>query len=196
MQNSGPIEIPSPTYGYPGASQLSHEWVDIWLYNDWAHQDLDGLIYVGRLGGNMSDKESICQVWGCACHYRMKYTRGVIATGEEWAKLAEWQIDKLSVRKEVLGKQLEEADIPDGLGVEIKGELGSIDKRWGSSRGEGAKQEKRPLLTPLGWADIELGAQEGTPPVRWEVRMSKSGAAQRERSGEFGTLSPAKTGAE
>ena len=75
MKNSGSIQIPSPTYGYLRDSQLSHEWIDICLYNDWAQRDLDELIYGDGLGRDGRDKEFMCQVGGFDCRYRTKYTR-------------------------------------------------------------------------------------------------------------------------
>ena len=96
----------------------------------------------------------------------MKYTRGVIGKGEAWGELSELEIDKVAVQKEILKKQLEEGDIPDGLRIDIRDELGNFSKRWESSRKEEEDQMKRPLLTSQMWSDIETGTREGIPPLR------------------------------
>ena len=77
----------------------------------------------------------------------MKYTRGVVEKGEEWGKLSELQIDKVEVQKEIWKKQVGEEDMPDGLVIDIRDELGNINRRWESSREENAKMRIRPLLT-------------------------------------------------
>ena len=106
--SSGSIEIPDPTYGYFGASQLGRESDGRNLQNDWAVRDLEGLIYVYRLGGNIIDRAFVCKVEDCACMYQMKYARGFGEKGEErGGPLAELQLGKVAARKEILEKQLE-----------------------------------------------------------------------------------------
>ena len=123
------------------------------------------MTYVDRLRINISEKAFMCQLGGCACRYHMMYTRGVVEKGEEWGKLAEFQIGKVAAQKEILKKQLEEGDIPDGLRVEIRDELGNINKRWESAREEDAEKKERPSLTSQEWSGIETGAREGIPPL-------------------------------
>ena len=91
--------------------------MDQCLYNVWIQRDLDEMIYVDRLGGNSSERAFMCHVGGCDCRYRVKYTRWVIARGDEWGKLAELQIGKVAAQKEIPNKQLGEEDIPDGLRI-------------------------------------------------------------------------------
>ena len=108
------------------------------------------------------------------------YERGHRERRRAGGKLSELLIDKVEVQKEILKKQLEEEDIPDGLSVEIKNELGRITRRCESSREEDAKQRKRPLLASQELSDIEQGANEGIPPVRWGEWVNKSIEEQRE----------------
>ena len=89
----------------------------------------------------------MCHIGGCDCRHHMKYTRGVVEKGEEWGKLSELQIDKVEVQKEIWKKQVGEEDMPDGLVIDIRDELGNINRRWESSREENAKMRIRPLLT-------------------------------------------------
>ena len=178
MKNNGAIDISNRTYGYLRGSQLIHEGMDQCLYNDWAQLDLDEMIHVDRLGINVSEKAFIGQVGGCARRYHIQYTRGVIEKGEVWGKLAELQIDKVEVRMEISKKQLWAGDIPDGLRVEIRGELGNINERWESPREEDAKQKKRPLLTSQGRSGIETGTREGTPPLRRYGWLGKNNEEQ------------------
>ena len=44
VKNNGSIDIPIPTYGYLGGSQITHERMDTNLYNDWVQHDLDEMI--------------------------------------------------------------------------------------------------------------------------------------------------------
>ena len=101
---------------------------------------------------NIIERDFMCQVGGFACRYRVKYTRGVVGRGAEWGKLAELQIDKVSAQKDISKKRLEEEDIPGGLRVEIRGELSNINKRWGPSREEDAKQMKKAFVNIAGVA--------------------------------------------
>ena len=56
MRNNGAIDIPNPTYGYLGGSQITHGRMDQCLYNDWIQRDLDEMIYVDRLGGTTAGR--------------------------------------------------------------------------------------------------------------------------------------------
>ena len=116
--------------------------MDTRLYNDWIQHDLDGMIYVDRLGGRSSEREFTCQVGGCACRYHVKYTSGVIEKGEYWVGLDELNIDKVESQKDISKKLLEEGDIPDGLRVAIRSESSNINKRWESLREEDENQRK------------------------------------------------------
>ena len=102
--------------------------------------------------------------------------------------LSDLQIDKVAGKKGISKQQLEEGDIPEGLRVEIKSELGSISRRWESSREEDANQGKRPLLTSQERSDIEMGTKEGAPPARWGEWLNKSIAEQWEWLGSLGVF--------
>ena len=88
--------------------------------NDWAQNDLDGMIHVDMFWWNSSETRFMYQVAGFAPRYHAKYTRGVIEKGEMWYRLAEWEIDKVAAQKEISQKQLGEGDIPDGLSAELR----------------------------------------------------------------------------
>ena len=115
----------------------------------------------------------MCQIGGCSCRYDVKYTRGVIEKGEERGELSDLQIDKVAAQKDIAKKKLGEDDIPDGLRIEIRDELGNINRRWESSREEDEKQRGMHLLTSQEWVDMETGAREGIPPLRWGEWMNK-----------------------
>ena len=108
LKKNGSVEIPNPTYGYLGGSQIMHEKRYYVLPNGWIQSDLDEMIYVDRLGGGDIEMAFTCQVRGCACRYHTQYTRGVDEKGEAWGKLADSQINKVSAKKEIPTKQLEE----------------------------------------------------------------------------------------
>ena len=107
-------EMPLPNYGYVRSSVTLHERIDNVLYNGRVGGSLDELTYADRHGGDRSAGSFICQQTQdqrCAWRYQVRYTRGVEAQGDIWDRLAELQIDKASVQKDIPAKQLEDEEI-------------------------------------------------------------------------------------
>ena len=87
----------------------------------------------------------------------MRYTRGVEAQVDMRDRLAELQIDKVALQKDIPSKQLEDEEIAGDLGTQLGRELGEILERWGSVRTEEEDREQRPLLDSAEWVVIEAG---------------------------------------
>ena len=77
--------------------------------------------------------------------------------GDAYDRLAELQIDKVEVRKDIPTKQLE-ADATVGAEREqFQEELGGVEERWESDRSQEEDWAKRPLLTSEEWRAVENG---------------------------------------
>ena len=87
----------------------------------------------------------------------MRYTRGVEAKGDMRGRLAEFQIDKVEVKKDTPTKQLGDEEIDGEEMAQLRRELGGIQARWDSGRSEEEDQQKRPLLDSDDWRAIEEG---------------------------------------
>ena len=96
------------------------------------------------------------------------------------------QIDKVAARKEISQKQLE-GDISEGLRRGVKGEMGTVNKRWGPSREADSKKSKRPLITSQEWEDVQTGTEEGVPPVKWYEWLNKRKEEQWELLASLGS---------
>ena len=91
-------------------------------------------------------------------------------------RLAELQIDKVAVRKDIPTNQLGGDEIAGDMGAQLRRELGGILDRWGSGRTEEADQKKRPLLGSDEWRVIVAGYDAtrrsnrlDTQTQRWET---------------------------
>ena len=70
----------------------------------------------------------------------------MVSKGEIRGRVAELEIDRVAVQKDILERQLEDEDTCNALRRELGNELGGIAKRWESSRSEEeADQKKSPL---------------------------------------------------
>ena len=108
------------------------------------------------MGGNLSTGSFICQKTPgqkCSCRHHMRYTRGVELKGDAYDRLAELQIDKVAVQKDILLKQLGEA-ATDLEREHIQEELDTIDGRRESDRSEEADWAKRTCLTSGEWGEV------------------------------------------
>ena len=147
------------------------------FHNEWVKKDLEEMTYVDNFGGNDHGVAFLRQANGSACRFHMKYARGVVARGDIWGKLAEFQIDRVSAQRGILGRKLAEGDIPNALRTEIRNELEGIRERWETPRSEEADQERRPFLSSYEWEGVEKGIKEGIPRLmrnEWLKRPQKS----------------------
>ena len=78
--------------------------------------------------------------------------------GDMRDRLAELQIDKVAVQKDIPAKQLGDDEISGDMRSQLRRGLVEIPDRWGSGRTEESYQKKeRPLLDSDEWRAIEAG---------------------------------------
>ena len=102
------------TYGYLMGSPLEHDKVDDSLRNELVGRDLGRLVYVGSVGGNNCAVEFMCEVKGCTCRYRARYTSGYERGGADRAPLSDFWLGGVEIRRDILDNQLEEDDLSEG----------------------------------------------------------------------------------
>ena len=120
--------IPNPTYGYARGRLLEHNKIDDSLRAELIERDLDRLVYVGRLGRANCAVSFMCEVNGCTCRYRTRYTRWYKVRGEDCDPLAELRVGRVAIQKDILDKHLEEEEASEGEKRLMPAELDLINQ--------------------------------------------------------------------